>query len=618
MLPAEFIALNKTEADYPRDETVPSLFAAQAARTPEAIAVIAGNSRLSYRELDDRSNRLALHLQSLGVVPDSLVGVATERSEYLLIAILGVLKAGGAYVPLDPEYPAARVASMVEDSGLKLILTTSQSRSKLPETSAKLIALDEDSIAGSAPLSRTPLATSNLAYVIYTSGSTGKPKGVMIEHRNVVNFFTAMDRLLGAKPGIWLAVTSMAFDISVLELLWTLTRGYTVVLHRGIDPHAVASEIREHGVTHLQSTPSLARILAMDHEVLDALGNLKVLLLGGEALPASLVTQIRSVFSGDLYNMYGPTETTIWSTAHRITEFGTTIPIGTPIANNFVYILDEHLRPLAAGETGGLYIGGEGVVRGYLQRPELTAERFLPDPFVADGRMYWTGDVARLLPSGDIEFLGRMDHQVKIRGFRIELGEIEAILEERPEVHQAVVVAREEKAGDIRLNAYIVASANCSAEPEALRNHCREKLPAYMVPGQFVFLASLPLTANGKIDRNALPAPSPELEVAVVSERSQTTELENAVIEVFSEALGITHIPMNANFFDLGAHSLLIAEVHSKLQEKLGREISLVDLFEFPTVASLAGHLGGAEYATPAPFSSRAQRRREARSGRND
>jgi amino acid adenylation domain-containing protein len=619
LLPAEYVALNKTQADYPRHQTIARQFAEQAARTPDAVAVIAGYVKLSYRELDDRSSRLAARLQALGVEPDTLVGVATERSEHLSISILAILKAGGAYVPLDPDYPGARVAGMVEDSGLTLILTTSQSRSKLPSTSAKLITVDTEMLSERPVPVADALISSNLAYVIYTSGSTGKPKGVMIEHRNVVNFFTAMDRLLGAQPGVWLAVTSMAFDISVLELLWTLTRGFTVVLHRGIDPHAIVSEIREHHVTHLQSTPSLARILAMDEEILVALSNLKVLLLGGESLPASLVTQIRNVFSGDLYNMYGPTETTIWSTAYRITEFGSMVPIGTPIVNNYVYILDENLRPLPAGEVGGLYIGGEGVVRGYLHRPELTAERFLPDPFSSEGRpMYWTGDVARILPNGNIEFLGRMDHQVKIRGFRIELGEIEAILEERVEAHQAVVVAREDKAGDIRLVAYIVPSVGAKPDPAILRNHCREKLPVHMVPSQFVFLASLPLTANGKIDRKALPTPSAGLEEAVISERPQTTELEDSVIEVFSEALGVSQIPLHANFFDLGAHSLLIAEVHSKLQDKLGREISLVDLFEFPTVSSLARHLGGAEYATPAPFSSRAQRRREARSARSD
>jgi len=621
LLPAEFLALNRTAADYPRSKTVAQLFAEEVGKSPDAVAVIAGSVQLTYRELSARSDKIASYLQKLGVNPDTLVGVATERSEYMLIAILAVLKAGGAYVPLDPDYPEARISSMVEDSGLSLILSTTDSQSKLPATSARVIALDQAIVelpSSSFQPASSAATSSNLAYVIYTSGSTGKPKGVMIEHRNVINFFTAMDRLIGNAPGVWLAITSMAFDISVLELLWTLTRGFAVVLHRGNDPHSVAREIREFGVTHLQSTPSLARILVMDSDVLASLAGLKVLLLGGEALPASLVAQIRIVFSGDLYNMYGPTETTIWSSAYHIAEFNGSVPIGVPIANNFLYILDENLKPVSGGEAGALYIGGEGVVRGYLGKPELTAQRFLTDPFSPGGRMYWTGDVARLLPTGNIDFLGRMDHQVKIRGFRIELGEIEAVLEELPEVHQAVVVAREERAADTRLVAYIVLSSGLSADSASLRSHLRNKLPVFMVPAQFVFIDSLPLTANGKIDRNALPAASPEIESSMPAAVAQTTELEAALIEVFADALGVRQVPLTANFFDLGAHSLLIAEVHSRLQEKLAREISLVDLFEFPTVASLARHLGGAEYSIPAPFSARAQRRREARSARGD
>lgn len=618
MLPAKFLALNNTTADYPRDKTIAELFSEQVQKSPDACALVAGSLKLTYRELSARSDDVAIRLQHLGVMPDDVVGVAIERSEHMLIAILAILKAGGAYVPLDPEYPGARVAAMVEDSGLSLILTTAQSYSKLPATAAHTIAIDIPAKeVPSLPKTVVSEATSsNLVYVIYTSGSTGKPKGVMIEHRNVVNFFTAMDRLIGSTPGVWLAVTSMAFDISVLELLWTLTRGFTVVLHRGHDPHSVAQEIREFRVTHLQSTPSLARILAMDSAVLASLADLKVLLLGGEVLPASLVAQIRTVFSGELYNMYGPTETTIWSSAYRVTDVGISVPIGVPIANNFIYILDENLLPVPDGQPGALYIGGEGVVRGYLGKAQLTDERFLPDPFSPGGRMYWTGDVARLLPTGNIDFLGRMDHQVKIRGFRIELGEIEAVLEELPEVHQAVVVAREDKAADARLIAYIVPSNGLAADPSVLRSHMRNKLPVFMVPAQFVFMDSLPLTANGKIDRNALPAPSPEPEIPAAA--PQTTGLESTLIELFAEALGVPQIPLTANFFDLGAHSLLIAEVHSRLQDKLAREISLVDLFEFPTVASLARHLGGEESAVPAPFSARAQRRREARSARGD
>jgi len=624
LLPAEFLALNRTAVDYPRSKTIAQLFAEQVEKSPDAIAVIAGSVQLTYRQLSARSDKIASYLQQLGVDTETLVGVATERSEHMLIAILAVLKAGGAYVPLDPDYPEARISSMVEDSGSSLILSTSDSLSKLPATSAKVIALDQvivDLPSYSQPVS-SAATSSNLAYVIYTSGSTGKPKGVMIEHRNVVNFFTAMDRLIGNAPGVWLAVTSMAFDISVLELLWTLTRGFTVVLHSGNDPHSVAREIQDFRVTHFQSTPSLARILSMDSAVLSAFAGLKVFLLGGEVLPASLVNQIRTVFHGDLYNMYGPTETTIWSSAYHITDFDSSIPIGVPIANNFFYILDENLDPVAKGQSGGLYIGGEGVVRGYLDNPELTVQRFLTDPFSPGGRMYRTGDVARLLPTGNIDFLGRMDHQVKIRGFRIELGEIEAVLERLPEVHQAVVVAREEKAADIRLVAYIVLSNGLYIDSASLRSHLRDRLPAFMVPAQFVFIDSLPLTANGKIDRNALPAASPKIEISIPTTVAQTTELEAALIEVFADALGVQQIPLTANFFDLGAHSLLIAEVHSRLQDKLAREISLVDLFEFPTVASLARHLGGVESSvTPsrtdfaAASRSRGNRSRHARPG---
>jgi len=623
LLPAEYRSLNQSGMDYPREKTIPQLFAEQVERTPNALALVAGGVRLTYRELNLRSNRLAHRLQRLGIQGDGLVGVATERSEYMVIAMLAILKAGGAYVPLDPEYPGPRVSSMVEDSGLSLILTTAASKSKLPPTPANFIVLDEESGELSNELDSpfsVVLASSNLAYVIYTSGSTGKPKGVMIEHRNVVNFFSAMDRLIGVDAGVWLAVTSMAFDISVLELLWTLTRGFTIVLHSGQDPRVVAKEIREFGVTHMQSTPSLARILALDSDVLAALGSLKMILLGGEALPASLVSRLRTVFSGRLFNMYGPTETTIWSTAHEVTQHGNSIPIGVPIGNNFVYLLDDNLQPVKAGEVGNLYIGGEGVVRGYLNKPQLTAERFLPDPFSSGGRMYWTGDVARLLPDGNIDFLGRTDHQVKIRGFRIELGEIESLLETLPEVHQAVVIAREDKPVDIRLVAYIVPSAGAHRDADSLRTFTRSKLPEFMAPSQFVFLETFPLTSNGKIDRKALPAPAAQPERPTEPAEQPATELESILVELFSEALGISQVPLNANFFDLGAHSLLIAELHSRLQDRLGREVSLVDLFEFPTVSSLARHLGGEELAATAQASasSRAQRRREARAPRGE
>ena len=333
----------------------------------------------------------------------------------------------------------------------------------------------------------------------------------MVEHRNVVSFFAAMDCLLGTEPGVWLAVTSIAFDISVLELLWTLTRGFKVVLHGEEGTHTIATEILRYGVTHFQSTPSLARMLAADPRSLAALGRVQKILLGGDALTASLVGMLRRAIATEIYNMYGPTEATVWSTAYRIPgahDFGTTIPIGRPLANARVYVLDPQMQPVSDGEAGELFIGGEGVVRGYWERPSRAHERFVPDPFAGEGRMYRTGDVARFLPDGNLEFLGRTDFQVKLRGYRIELGEIEAVLEPQPSVRQAVVVAREDRPGDQRLVAYIVHDGRKSLAPSAFCAALESKLPQYMVPAHFVYLDRMPLTPNGKIDRNGLPAVS--------------------------------------------------------------------------------------------------------------
>ena len=441
-MPAEVAECNRTEADYPRESTITQLFEQQVALTPDAVAVVSAGRSLSYRELDQRSNQLARHLQQLGVRRETRVGIAVDRSVEMMVGLLAILKAGGAYVPMDPSYPAPRIALMIEDSEAPVILATERTRSCLGKTSRHVVSFDgigdANAIAGNDthPIPSTATAES-LAYVIYTSGSTGKPKGVMIEHRNVVNFFTGMDRAIGSEPGVWLAVTSISFDISVLELFWTLTRGFQVIIHGDEGTQTIPDEIRNYDVTHMQSTPSLARMIAVNPDGLAALGRLKKLFLGGEALPPSLVRQLRQEFHGEMHNMYGPTETTIWSTTFPITRDSDSVPIGKPIANTQVYVLDSGLQPVAAGEAGDLYIGGDGVVRGYWQRPELTAERFLGDPFRPANRMYRTGDIARFLPDGNLEFLGRADFQVKLRGFRIEIGEIEAALENQAEVVQA-------------------------------------------------------------------------------------------------------------------------------------------------------------------------------------
>jgi amino acid adenylation domain-containing protein len=618
MLPVQLLEWNRTEVDYPRDSTIAERFNMQVDKTPDALAVVAKDIRLSYRELDARSNRLARHLQSLGVKPDTLVGVAMGRSETLVISLLAILKAGGAYVPLDPTHPKERLSLIIEDSAIPILLTTSETLDRIPVDPARLIVVDaaDPAIAAHSSLPVVSSAAShNLAYVIYTSGSTGKPKGVMLENRNVVNFFTGMDQAIGCDPGVWLAVTSVSFDISVLELLWTLTRGFTVVIHGDEGTAAIADEIVRNDVTHLQMTPSLARMLTLDARAFAALGLLRQMLLGGEAVPASLIHHLRHVFNGEIYNMYGPTETTIWSTTYRVDRPGNTVSIGRPIANTQIYMLDADLKPVPVGEIGELFIGGDGVARGYWNRPELTFERFLTISSLSAGRIYRTGDLARFLPDGNIEFLGRADYQVKLRGHRIEPGEIEAILEQCTGVRQAVVVLREDREGDKRLAAYLVGDNSGAEAFVNLRTLLESKLPDYMVPSAFVFLPELPLTDNGKIDRKALlKLPPPGSTSVSQSEGGPGNDMERIVAAAWREALGIPSVGIDDNFFDLGAHSLTVAEVQSKLQERLEREIPLVDLFHFSTVGTLASHLAGLQSATAAAQTSdRAQRRKLAR-----
>jgi natural product biosynthesis luciferase-like monooxygenase protein len=971
---------NATDAAYPDQACIHDLFAAQAERTPDAVAVIYEDRQITYAQLDARANQLARHLQSVGVGPDSLVGIFMERTIDLVVAVLGIHKAGGAYVPLDPAYPPDRLGYMVEDSGLSVLLTHEHPVGRLSEHRASVVCLDRDwniiSRQGAdSPCS--PATSANLAYVIYTSGSTGKPKGVMVGHRNVVNFFAGMDERIGREPtGVWLAVTSLSFDISVLELLWTLTRGFTVILHAdrekangrasarpqavrrdiafslsyfasdegesvgdkyellmegakfadrngfaavwtperhfhafgglypnpsvasaaiaavtervkiragsvvlplhspirvaeewslvdnlskgrvgisfaagwqpndfvlaphnfadrknvmiqdiatvrrlwqgeavavpgphgqdvevrtlprpvqpelpvwltaagspetfrlagelgagvlthllgqsveelsekvaiyrrawrerghagdghvtlmlhtfvgddeasvretvrepmkaylrssvdlikkaagsfpafanglhttGRDPgeifdsgelteeemdalldhaferyyktsglfgtprtcldmvdklkeigvdeiaclidfgvasatalahleqlkemmefsrdvdgdrgdYSIAAQIERHGVTHLQCTPSMAGMLLADERTRATLHPLKKVMIGGEAFPPALAAQLTGLVSGDVINMYGPTETTIWSSTHRLDGAEGPIPIGRPIANTQLYILDSHLQPVPIGVPGELFIGGDGVVRGYLNRPELTAERFIRDPFSerAHARLYRTGDLARYRTDGNIEFLGRTDHQVKIRGYRIELGEIEALLHRDPAVKEAVVVAREDVPGDVRLVGYVVATGQAMVATTELRRSLKDMLPEYMVPSHIVQLEGFPLTPNAKVDRKALPAPDQVETKTRAAFAAPGTDLETTIAGVWCSALNVAQVGVNDNFFDLGGHSLLMVQVQQTLQRTLERPLAITDLFRFPTINSLAAHL---------------------------
>jgi len=594
MLPVDSSDHKSSPVSRPRGTTIARLFEEQVARTPNAIAVVSGDRTLTYCELDSRSNRLAHYLQSEGVGPEKLVGLAIDRSDEMLTAMLAILKAGGAYVPIDPSYPSARVALVIEDSKLGFLLTTEQNRATLADSPARIISLDGEAgaIAAQSPAAINSSANEkNLAYVIYTSGSTGKPKGVMVEHRNVINFFAGMDRIIGDEPGIWLAVTSISFDISVLELLWTLTRGFQVVIHAEGNSDKIPAEIMRHRATHLQMTPSLLRALASDPQSLEALSHLKKIFVGGEALPASLVTSLRQSFTGEIYNMYGPTETAIWSTVYRVQGQQSNIPIGKPIVNTQVYVLDSGNQPVPTGEIGNLLIGGDGVVRGYLNRPELTAERFINDFFQKAGRLYRTGDLARFLPDGNLEFLGRADFQVKIRGFRIELGEIETSMELHPGVKQAVVVAREDQQSDKILVAFIVAKPGNSVNLDSLRGALEASLPSYMVPTHIVPLETLPLTANGKIDRNALPDVPLQANRSTEAGEEPRGEFEMVLAKAWAEALGLKQVCRNDNFFHLGGHSLAALKIAFKSQQELHVDFPLQMFVDHPVLSDQARRL---------------------------
>jgi len=597
---------NRSAAEYPRERCLSELFEAQVRATPEAVALVSGATSLSYAQLNRRANRLAHRLRELGVGPDVLVGMALERSVDMVVGLLAVLKAGGAYVPLDPDFPRDRLAYMIEDSGLELLLTQSSLLAQLPIPEGLCnLCLDRDSDwpDGYGEDNLAPIAgPDNLAYAIYTSGSTGLPKGVTIAQQALVNFLCSM----ADKPGLTstdrvLQLTSLSFDIAGLELYLPLLRGAAVVLlqtGQNKDPQALLQVIAEQQVSVIQATPSSWRMI-LDAAPAGALHG-RTLLCGGEALSAELAQRLIDQ-AGHVWNVYGPTETTIWSARHYLTR-ADDVWLGKPLANTSLHIVSDDLEVLPVGARGELLIGGDGLARGYHQRPSLTAQRFVPDPFSGNGaRLYRTGDLACYHADGVIEYAGRLDHQVKIRGFRIELGEIEARLLEHPAVHEAVVLDID-AAGGRQLAAWLVASDGVD-DAEALRSelkaHLKAGLPDYMVPSHLVWLPGMPQTPNGKLDRKALPAPDASLEQAQFE--ATRGEREQRLARIWEEVLKVERVGLKDNFFALGGHSLLVISVVGKIREAFSVSLSLHDFLLLETFEELADFISAGERRVSKP-----------------
>ncbi|MEP6486691.1 amino acid adenylation domain-containing protein [Microcoleus vaginatus GB2-A3] len=603
----QLMALNNTKVDYPLEACIHQLFEAQVECTPDAVAVVCENEQLTYRELNRRANQLAHYLQKLGVKPEMLVGICVERSLEMIVGLLGILKAGGAYLPLDPSYPQDRLAFMLEDAQVSVLLTQQKLIAGFSEYKAQRFCLDTDWEVTAQESEEKPVirvTADNLAYTIYTSGSTGKPKGVLVTHQNLVHSTSARISYYSEPVTSFLLLSSFAFDSSIAGIFWTLCQGGIIVL----PPDKFQQEllqltkfIAQHQISHLLSLPSLYSLILEQAEP-QQLTCLRTVIVAGEPCSRELIERhSKRLAHTSLFNEYGPTEGTVWSSVYHCQPSGLTtqVPIGRPIANMQIYLLDKYLSPVPIGVPGEIYIGGAGIARGYLNRPELTNQKFIPNPFSDEPgqRLYKTGDLARYLSDGNIEFLGRLDHQVKIRGFRIEQGEIESTLLQHPTVRETTVIAREDIPGDKRLVAYVVPNPEQTPTIDELRRFLKQKLPDYMVPSAFVWLDALPLTPNGKVDRRALPAPDqsrPDQSVTFVAPRSP---IEQQLADIWAEVLRLEQVGIHDNFFELGGHSLLATQVISRLRQAFGVELPVRTLFEAPTVADLGARLETVRWA---------------------
>ncbi|HEY0544285.1 MAG TPA: amino acid adenylation domain-containing protein [Pyrinomonadaceae bacterium] len=591
---------NETKTSYPDSLCLHQLFERQAERTPDAVALVFEGLALTYAELNRKANKLAHYLRRMGVAAETRVGILMERSVEMTLAVLGIMKAGGAYVPLDPAYPQERLSFMMDDAEVSIILMQERFSESLPESQAHLVCLDTEWEIIEREHDANPvvsLNSDNMIYVIYTSGSTGRPKGVMVPHRGVVNCLSWLQKTFRlTEQDCLLLKASLNFDASVWELFgaW-LAGGRVVVARQGgqQDPGYLVRAIAENGVTTVHFVPSMLPLFLDEGELATVKASLRLVAFGGEAMPVETLERLQERLGVEAHNFYGPTEGCIgsidWLCARDSERL--VVPIGRPIDNTKAFVLDAHMRPVPSGVHGELFLGGDCVARGYLQRPELTAERFIPDPFTTQpgARLYRTGDLARYNRDGQIEFLGRLDHQVKIRGLRIELEEIEAVLATHEAVGECLVLAREDTPGDKRLVAYLVAApGETLPETSLLRRYLRDRLPDYMIPTAFVALDSLPLTTSGKVDRRALPAPELENAAKLEDEQGARTAVEEIVAGIWCEVLGRAHVGVSDNFFELGGHSLLATQVMSRVREAFQTELPLSCFYESPVLSELA------------------------------
>lgn len=599
---------NQTQTDYNQNVCLSQLFENQAEKTPDAVAVVFEEEEITYFQLNNRANKLAYQLQKLGVKPEVLVGICVERSLEMIIALLGILKAGGAYIPIDPNYPRERLSYMLNDGEISILVSQTSLLESLPHHQAQIVILDkEQNYDGTALLYddqnsfKNPISSlkpENLAYIIYTSGSTGKPKGVQIEHRSLINLLISFQNKLQITPqDTWLGVTTLSFDIAALEIFLPLITGaklFLVSQKVSRDAISLITTLEKSKATYFQATPTTWQMLLLANWK----GNSRLTILtGGEALPKTLAIQLFSK-SLRLFNVYGPTETTIWSLFNQIDSDTKPINLGTPICNTQIYILDEQLQVVPIGVTGEIYIGGDGLARGYLNRPELTQEKFISNPF-KEGRLYKTGDLAYYLPNGSIEFLGRIDNQVKIRGFRIELGEIESALNQHPHIQEAIVLIREMTSGEKQIIAYLLNKPKLQVSIEELRTFLKQKLPEYMIPSAFVFLDVFPLTPNGKIDNNAL-LDGNLINIDITETfAAPRDEWEIYLTKIWQKILQIKSISIKDNFFTIGGDSLLAVRLFAELTEKLDETIPLALIFKAPTIEELAHILKVKGYLIP-------------------